>query len=304
MSINKNTRDCPICSTRSQNAKLFLENNIDSSKLSVFSFSSRKTPEFMSHRMVLCPTCDLVYANDPPTQDELSQAYHVAQYDSSEEAKDAAEAYLRGIDLVLSKIGKCKSVLEIGTGTGIFLEYLKDEGFTELIGVEPSEAAIDAAPSERQKWIRKGVFHEYDFVPESFDLICCFMTMEHVHSPNIIPEAALRLLRPGGAFVIVTHDYRGLVNRLLGKRSPIIDIEHMQLFSQRSLRYLFEKSGYSTTSINTFANTYSFQYWLRLMPLPRFLKQVLLDFMKSMGLEGIKIKLNVGNLITIGYKNV
>ena len=130
------------------------------------------------------------------------------------------------------------------------------------------------------------------------------MTMEHVHSPNIIPEAALRLLRPGGAFVIVTHDYRGLVNRLLGKRSPIIDIEHMQLFSQRSLRYLFEKSGYSTTSINTFANTYSFQYWLRLMPLPRFLKQVLLDFMKSMGLEGIKIKLNVGNLITIGYKNV
>src|SRR6185295_10645668 len=28
-----------------------------------------------------------------------------------------------------------------------------------------------------------------------------------------------------------------LVNRMLGRRSPIIDIEHMQLFSKRSIRY-------------------------------------------------------------------
>jgi hypothetical protein len=54
--------------------------------------------------------------------------------------------------------------------------------------------------------------------------------MEHVLDPKVIALPAFRLLRPGGAFVTVTHDHRGRLNRLLGRRSPIIDIEHLQLF--------------------------------------------------------------------------
>jgi SAM-dependent methyltransferase len=101
------------------------------------------------------------------------------------------------------------------------------EGFSELVGVEPSTAAIAAAPENRRQWIREGIFREADFSPSSFDLICCFMTMEHVPDPKVISDAAFRLLKPGGAFVTVTHDYRATVNRVLGKRSPIIDIDHM-----------------------------------------------------------------------------
>ncbi len=297
-------RPCPVCHTASDKAKLFLEKNIDPAKLSGFSFASRKTPEFMCHRLVQCPTCDLVYANQPPGEDELAYAYHVADYDSSEEANDAAAAYIRAIRPTLNALVRRQSVLEIGTGTGIFIEYLSREGFTQLVGVEPSTAAIAAAPVHRQAWIREGIFEEKDFAPESFDLICCFMTMEHVRDPNIIASAALRLLRPGGAFVTVTHDYRGVVNRLLGKRSPIIDIEHMQLFSKRSLRYLFENVGYTGVTVNAFVNTYSLQYWMRLAPLPRGLKQSVSGLMARIGVDHVKLGVNVGNLITTGFKNV
>ncbi len=297
-------RSCPVCHTGSEKAKLFLEKNIDPAKLSEFSFASRKTPEFMCHRLVQCPTCDLVYANQPPGEDELAHAYHVADYDSSEEANDAAAAYIRAIRPTLNTLVRCQSVLEIGTGTGIFLEYLSREGFTELVGVEPSSAAIAAAPIHRQAWIREGMFDEKDFAPESFDLICCFMTMEHVRDPNIIASAALRLLRPGGAFVTVTHDYRGVVNRLLGKRSPIIDIEHMQLFSKGSLRFLFDRVGYTGVTVNALVNTYSLQYWMRLAPLPRGLKQSVSGLLSRIGVDHVKLGVNVGNLITTGFKNV
>ncbi len=292
-------RSCPVCHTGSERAKLFLEGNLDPAKLSTFSFASRKTPEFMCHRLVQCPTCDLVYASEPPAQDELAHAYHVADYDSAEEANDAAKAYIKAIGPTLALLRQRQSALEIGTGTGIFLEHLEQQGFTELVGVEPSAAAIAAAPPRRQAWIRQAMFDEKDFLPRSFDLICCFMTMEHVQDPNVIARAALNLLRPGGAFVTVTHDYRGMVNRLLGRRSPIIDIEHLQLFSRESLRYLFQNTGYSQFRTSAFVNSYSLQYWMRLAPLPGSLKRA------GQGLASrvqVKLGFNVGNLIASGLK--
>lgn len=296
------SRSCPVCHTGFEQAKLFIEKNIDPAKLSGFSFASRKDPEYMCHRLVQCPNCDLVYADQPPGEDELAHAYHVADYDSSEEANDAAAAYIKAIQPTLGMLARHQSALEIGTGTGIFLDYLSRESFTEIIGVEPSSTAIAAAPEYRQAWICEGMFEEKDFTPESFDLICCFMTMEHVRDPNIIARAALRLLRPGGAFVTVTHDYRSLINRLLGKRSPIIDIEHLQLFSEQSVRYLFEHAGYANVTVNSFVNTYSLRYWMRMTPLPYGLKHGISNLMSAFGIGHIKLGVNVGNHITAGFK--
>ena len=192
--------------------------------------------------------------------------------------------------------------MEIGTGTGIFLEHLAGAGFAELIGVEPSSAAIAAAPPHRRSWIREAIFDERDFAPASFDLICCFMTMEHVRDPNAIAQGVLRLLRPGGAFATVTHDYRSVVNKLLGRRSPIIDIEHMQLFSRRSVSYLMTASGYVDVTVRLFVNTYMVRDWLRLAPVPHGLKGPLLSLMRPLRADRIRLGVNVGNLVAAGFK--
>ena len=295
-------RPCPTCHSGADKADIFLEENIDPSKMSGFSFASRKLPEFMCHRLVRCRRCDLVYVDQPPEQSVLAQAYHVADYDSSEEADDAAAAYIRAIEPVLTKLKSRDRALEIGTGTGIFLEYLRGVGFQELIGIEPSSSAIQAAPEARRPWIREGIFEESDYQPASFDLICCFMTMEHVRDPRVIAAAAYRLLRPGGAFVTIVHDHRSLVNRLLGRRSPIIDIEHMQLFSKNSITYLYETTNYVDIDARAFVNRYSLRYWNRLLPAPKKLKSLLSDLLATTALGGIKVGMNVGNLIAAGYK--
>ena len=281
---------------------LFAQENIDVSRLTDFSFASRKTPEYMCHRLVQCRVCDLVFVPDPPVQSELANAYHSAGYDSTEEANDAAASYIMAIQPVLSKLRQTDSALEIGTGTAIFLEHLQGVGFRYLCGVEPSTAAIEAAPPNRRAWIREGIFNGADFDGESFDLVCCFMTMEHVSDPRYVAEAVHSLLRPGGAFVTVTHDYRSLVNRLLGKRSPIIDIEHMQLFSEKSMRELMQRTGYAEVSSRAFSNRYSVQYWLRLMPLPGILKRAATSVTRTLRLGGKKITIHVGNMIAYGFK--
>lgn len=295
-------RSCPVCKTSSKDAVLFQKENIDEKRISGFSYASRKEPEFMCHRLVRCRLCDLVYASNPPEENHLANAYHVSEYDSAEEADDAALAYIKTIRPILKNLKAKKKVLEIGSGTGIFLELLKDQGFEELIGIEPSSAAIEAAPAHRQLWLRKEIFKEENFNPASFDLICCFMTMEHVHNPLIIAQAAQRLLKSNGVFVTVTHDYYSLINRMLGKKSPIIDIEHMQLFSEKSIRKLFKYSDFNNIYSQAFINRYSFSYWLRLAPLPSAIKKPLKWLSCLIGIDKIKIGLNVGNRITVGYK--
>lgn len=281
---------------------MFLEENLDTSKITEFSFASRKEPEYMCHRLMRCMTCDVVYVSNPPPQDELAQAYHAADYDSSEEATDAADAYMEAMRPVLAKLAVKERVLEIGAGNGVLLERLKDAGFRDLVGIEPSPAAIAAAPAHRRGWLREGIFVEEAFDPASFDLICCFMTMEHVRDPMATAQAARRLLRPGGVFITVTHDYTSLVNRLLGRKSPIIDIEHMQIFSQASIRELFRRSGYEDISSNPFYNRYALRYWVRLAPLPRPIKNVIHAIGRRSGVDGLRLSVNVGNTITSGFR--
>jgi SAM-dependent methyltransferase len=285
-------------------AHLFLKENINPAKISEFSFASRKTPEWMCYSMVQCSVCDLVYVDSPPTVGVLAEAYHAAKYDSTEEAGDAARAYARAITPVLGQLTRREGALEIGTGTGIFLEHLAAEGFRELVGVEPSIAAIAAAPLERRGWIREGMFVEADFSPESFDLICCFMTLEHVRDPRDLARAALRLLRPGGVFITVTHDYRSPVNRLLGKRSPIIDIEHMQLFSRHSIKELLCRAGFKKVNVGSFANRYSLRYWMRLAPLPPSLKDIFARLFELPWIREKKLSMNVGNMVAWGFKEI
>ena len=301
-SIDAVVRACPICGAGRDDSEPFLSDSRDERLLSASSFASRKVPEYMSHAMVRCRVCDLAYVDRPPSVEELAASYHSADYDSAEEAEDAADAYARAIEPVLSKLGARGAALEIGTGTAAFLERLSQAGFRDLVGIEPSTAAIDAAPAHRRPWIREGIFEGSDFAPESFELICCFMTLEHVQDPGALVAAAHGLLRPGGVFVGVTHNRRAWLNRMLGRRSPIVDVEHMQLFSPKSSTNLLTFNGYADVGGSSFWNRYRPSYWLRLVPMSRPLKHRLTASLRGSWLDARRIPLNVGNFMSWGFK--
>jgi len=299
----RNIRCCPICRDSSIATVPFLGDSVRAESVTAASFASRKLPEYMSHAMQRCVGCDLVFVDRPPTQDDLADSYHAAEYDSAEEAEHAADSYARAIRPVLARLaGRMDDALEIGTGTAAFLGRLHDAGFGRVIGIEPSIAAIEAALPARRAWIREGIFNEADFEPESFDLITCFMTLEHVLEPGDLVASALRLLRPGGAFVSVTHNYRGWLNRLLGARSPIVDIEHMQLFSAASAQALLTTRGFADVCTHGFANAYRPSYWMRLVPIPPAMKHTAIRMIKGGPLDACRLPFNVGNTMSWGFR--
>jgi SAM-dependent methyltransferase len=297
-------RSCPVCGAGAGNAVTLLEQSFDRSRVSDFTYASRKIPEFMSFELVTCGDCETVYASSAPAPQALACAYHEAHYDSGEEAKLAADAYDEALSPYLSTLPSLTRALEIGTGSGVFLSFLRRAGFAEVVGIEPSRAAIDAADPQIRRFIREGIFVESDFQPESFALICCFQTLEHVPNPRQLVESCARLLHKGGLLALVTHDYRAPINRALGRRSPIIDIEHLQLFCRPSLGRLLSSAGLEVVGIRSISNRYPLRYWLRLAPLPTKLKSAAMKALSACGAADLCVKVNVGNLMSLGRKPI
>jgi len=296
------SRRCPVCFESTKNSVTFQKENIDKKKITSFTYSARKNPEFMCHEMVRCLNCDLVYVTTPPDKLKLSEAYHVADYDSSKEALDAAETYIDQLNDVISSLDLNSKILEIGPGSGDFLYKLKKNGFTNLTGIEPSISAINSAHPDIRSHLKQGIFQVNDFQELDYDLVFCFMTLEHVYDPREIAESVNKILKKGGSFVMVVHNYRALINKILGKKSPIIDIEHMQLFSEKSITMLLNRTNYQNISIKNFSNCYSINYWIRLLPITNLIKQIFIKLLNKFNLDNFKIKISVGNIIVSGRK--
>jgi hypothetical protein len=101
--------------------------------------------------------------------------------------------------------------------------------------------------------------------------------------------------------MVVAHNRKALLNRLLGLHSPIIDIEHLQLFHPGSIRQLLRNAGFVDIKVHSFANTYPLRYWIRLLPIPS-----VRDFMHGIcartGLLDKHLTLPVGNMVAMGTK--
>jgi hypothetical protein len=120
--------------------------------------------------------------------------------------------------------------------------------------------------------------------------------------PVSVCRGAYDLLQPGGALFVVCHDRSAPLNRVLGRRSPIYDIEHLQLFSPRSLKAMLEQSGFNRVRHWPIRNRYPLRYWTSLAPLPMELRKWLVASLDRVGLSAFSLSLPVGNVAAVAYK--
>jgi SAM-dependent methyltransferase len=294
-------RPCPTCGSRTY-AK-FANKRIADERFNEFTFASRKQPEFMCFRLVRCKRCDLVYTPNPPSKEFLESAYSSASYDSQVEAQAAAKSYAYALSPYISRFSEERgAAVDVGAGNGALLPWLLKQGFKPVIGIEPSPAAIQAALPEIAPLIQCGMFSETLLNNIHPTLICSFMTLEHISDPKAFASNAFKALQPGGMIAIIVHNWRAPFNRLLGLRSPIIDVEHLQLYSSNSIDSLLKQAGFQAIQRTSFVNTYPLDYWLKLSPLPTSLKHIIVLLLKRLSLAKRPLSMPVGNMLAIGIK--
>jgi SAM-dependent methyltransferase len=184
------------------------------------------------------------------------------------------------------------------------LRELVKSGFDDVVGYEPSLAPVRAAHPDIRDRLRVEPFDAEQVANESLGLITCFQTIEHVDDPLQLVTDMQRVLRPGGTAFLIAHDVDALSAKIMGYKSPIFDIEHLQLFNRKSAGILMRTAGFREAVIFPIVNAYPIVYWLRLFPLPAALKTALLRALNGpfAWLGQRLLRLPAGNLAIIATK--
>jgi SAM-dependent methyltransferase len=292
---------CAICGTEGD-AETVYPANFDADAFTPAVFSARRLPDRIHYRVVRCTLCGLVRSDPVAGTELIFDLYARSEFQYGDESANLARTYGRYLrELERYARGK-NALLEVGCGNGFFLAEALRQGYGTVRGVEPSDDAVAKAPPQVREGIVVDVMRAGLFDEQSFDVICFFQVLDHLPDPAGVLEECLRLLKHGGLVLCLNHDVEALSARLLGARSPIVDIEHTYLFSRKTASRLFEAQGFRVLACRPARNTYSLQYLTHLLPLPGRTKSPLLSALRATRLGDARLSVRLGNLYVVAER--
>jgi SAM-dependent methyltransferase len=259
---------CPICGPDAPFAVKYPEHvAIDS-----LDFAARKLTRHMHWRMVVCQGCGLIYSNPIIAPEVIEALYQRADFVDEAQLHNMGRDYLAQVQRYRSRLLPNPRLLEVGCANGFFLELVAQAGITEAWGVDPGRAAVNlASPAIRPRiindFLREGMFRE-----ASFDLVCSFQVFDHILYPNEFLTLIRHYLKPGGLFIQIHHNIHALHPSILGRRASTYDVEHIHLWSRRTMRLILEKNQLEPITLSNIATAYKVDYVLRQLPLRGVLK--------------------------------
>ncbi len=116
--------------------------------------------------------------------------------------KKVFESEKRAIDGLIEN-GEGKIALDLGIGTGLFTQILKDKGF-KVIGIDISEEMLKIARKRGFEVIKGDLNDPLPFEKESFDFIFSMTSIEFLKNPEKLFFEVKRVLKKNGKFLLVT----------------------------------------------------------------------------------------------------
>lgn len=174
-------------------------------------------------------SCGFVFSDNFRKQKDYNEYYE--QNVSYMKGQISSEfRYKQTVDVVKKYTDNNSKVVDIGCGPGTILELLKNEGYTNLTGVDPS---CEILSLDGIRGVKGTIF---DFNEES-DFLILSHIMEHVFDL----ESAMKNLNSKHVYVEVPNMEK------YSTRLPFQDfnIEHINHFSHKSLTDLFNMYGYT-----------------------------------------------------------
>lgn len=109
------------------------------------------------------------------------------------------------VDLTLKYVAKEGHILDAGAGTGILGQWLHDEGYTHLVGIDLSEGMLAEAEKKQvyTRLISMKLGDSLDFPSATFDAVTACGVFTYGHAPSSSFDELIRITRPGG-FLIFT----------------------------------------------------------------------------------------------------
>jgi 2-polyprenyl-3-methyl-5-hydroxy-6-metoxy-1,4-benzoquinol methylase len=140
-------------------------------------------------------------------------------------------------------------ILEIGCGEGILLDVLRNMGYNDLEGFEPSFTAAKRA-QKRGLRLYNGYF-DSQIISRQYDLVIMSHVLEHIENPVDFLHQVNSILKPGGALLLTQTNYMGLIPRLQKEAwYAWVPDQHFWHFTPKSLKHIFTQLNMSVAALN------------------------------------------------------
>jgi 2-polyprenyl-3-methyl-5-hydroxy-6-metoxy-1,4-benzoquinol methylase len=236
-------QQCPVCNSTAINEALIVKDY---------------TVSQQNFAIWHCNNCVLRFTQNVPSQNEIASYYKSETYISHTNTKKGfINALYHGVRKK-TLVGKRKlvsksislstgSILDIGCGTGAFLNEMKTNGW-QITGLEPDDEARQNASQLYN--IQPKPSHELFTLNNQYDAITMWHVLEHVHELKEYIAQIEKLLKPDGKLFIAVPNYTSYDAKKYQQYWAAYDVpRHLYHFAPQSIKALLNNSSLTLFTI-------------------------------------------------------
>lgn len=226
---------CPACFSRRVSVKI-------SKPLDYEYFVVRNT----SAKLLKCDECESIFQVPWPSVQEANDFYPPDYQNYSKTSIPLLKFILdffhsRVAKKFIEQNGKNCRVLDFGCGDGLFLEQLKKEGVSDLVGFEPLAESSQSGDRQTIKMIK----YINDLTQcEQFDVIRMNHVIEHLSDLDKTMDLLVGILKPDGKFIIQTPNSSSMTFKIFRRYWGALHYPyHTIIFSPQGMKSASQRWG-------------------------------------------------------------
>lgn len=219
-----------------------------------------------------CKNCELVQMAKIPTAKELNEIYSYKGVTGVAKSNVALDLFfkvplfrkmmhmqgeminlLRSQGTIIEAVREGephKYLLDIGTGPGTFIKYVKTTGW-QVFGTEMGDKLVTKLRKQFGKdSIYKGEVQDIKFGKNKFDIVTLWHVFEHMPNVNEVLAKIKTLLKEEGELIIEVPHANSLSFKLFKDNwTLLMSPQHLHIWSEKSLREILKKNGFTVTKV-------------------------------------------------------
>ena len=232
-------RNCPVCGFTDRRVVFRQE----------FAAVDQATP-VTGYDVAVCERCGAAYADGIPDQTAFDRYYRdMSKYEYAQRGGEESEFDSRRLALIADIVAPRvpfpdARILDVGCASGRLLANIRERGFTQVTGLDPSPACAATAARLYGIGVRTMTLREIAASGERFDMVIMVGVLEHLRDLDSAFEQLRTLLNPSGQLYIEVPDVTAFAD---WPNAPYQDFstEHINFFSPVSLRNLMRRHGFT-----------------------------------------------------------
>ncbi len=206
--------------------------------------------DFELHR---CSNCGFVWTASPPSEAMIGAYYHSEDYISHSDIdtglKNKLYHWARKMMLgrkyrLIASLHTDKAILDVGCGTGYFLNHMKNKGYATL-GVEADQGARTYGAEKFQLQVLPPQELLNGAIKQKFGIISLWHVLEHLYSPQNYLQSIRDLLKDDGYLIVALPNLKCFDAQYYKAFWAGYDVpRHLWHFSPKTFTVFARKNGF------------------------------------------------------------